>query len=86
MTRFVLDTDIVSLLQRGHPKVIGHIAEHNPREIATTIITVEEQVSSWYTLLRRGKTSQVGLNPNSVPLFFFTPKALQPRAQGQRTT
>jgi len=57
MTQFVLDTDIVSLLQHGHQTVVGHIGRHRPNEVATTIITVEEQLSAWYTLLRRAKTT-----------------------------
>jgi tRNA(fMet)-specific endonuclease VapC len=57
MTQFVLDTDIVSLLQHGHQTVVGHIGRHRPDEMATTIITVEEQLSAWYTLLRRAKTT-----------------------------
>ena len=58
MTRFVLDTDIVSLLQRGNETVIAHVGSHPPEEVATTIITVEEQLSAWYTLLRRARTAK----------------------------
>ena len=57
MTRFVLDTDIVSLLQHGHPMVAMHVGNCRPGDVATTIITVEEQLSAWYTLLRRAKTA-----------------------------
>ncbi len=55
MIRFVLDTDILSLLQHGHPTVVGHLGRYPPSEVATTIITVEEQLTAWYTLLRRAK-------------------------------
>jgi tRNA(fMet)-specific endonuclease VapC len=58
MTRFVLDTDIVSLLQHGNATVAEHVGKHGPDEVATTIVTVEEQLSAWYTLLRRAKTSK----------------------------
>jgi tRNA(fMet)-specific endonuclease VapC len=58
MTRFVLDTDIVSLLEHGNPIVGRHVSSHSPDEVATTIITIEEQLSSWYTLLRRAKTAK----------------------------
>ncbi len=44
MTRFVRDTDIVSLLQRGNETVAGHVSHHRADEVATTIITVEEQL------------------------------------------
>ena len=56
MPRFVLDTDIVSLLQHGHLTVTDHLASYSPDEVATTVITIEEQLSGWYTLLRRAKT------------------------------
>lgn len=58
MTRFVLDTDIVSLLQHGHETVAMHVSKYSADEVATTIITVEEQLSAWYTLLRRAKTTK----------------------------
>jgi len=47
-----LDTDILSLFQRGHPVVCQHIAAHAPTDLAITVIRVEEQLSGWYTLLR----------------------------------
>ena len=58
MTRFVLDTDMISLLQRGQPTVAAHVRSHEHIDVATTIISVEEQHSGWYTLLRRAKTAK----------------------------
>lgn len=59
MTRFVLDTDIVSLFQHGNETVVGHVGRHgNVDEVAITIVTLEEQLSAWYTLLRRAKTAE----------------------------
>jgi tRNA(fMet)-specific endonuclease VapC len=55
MTRFVLDTDIVSRLQRGDPAIAQRLADYPPEDVFTTIITVEEQLSGWYTLLRRAR-------------------------------
>jgi tRNA(fMet)-specific endonuclease VapC len=55
MSLYVLDTDILSLFQDGHSNVCQQVAQHRPDELATTIITVEEQLSSWYTLRRRVK-------------------------------
>jgi len=57
VTRFVLDTDVVSLLQRGHRTVVAHVGRYDPDDVGTSIITVEEQLSAWYTLLRRAKTA-----------------------------
>jgi tRNA(fMet)-specific endonuclease VapC len=51
----VLDTDILSLHQRGHAVVAGHLAAHPRTDIAVTVINVEEQISGWYSLLRSSK-------------------------------
>jgi tRNA(fMet)-specific endonuclease VapC len=51
----VLDTDTLSLLQRGHASVCAAAARQRPEDLAVTVITVEEQVSGWYSLLRRSK-------------------------------
>ena len=56
MTTFVLDTDMMSLLQRGDRGVAAHFDRHQPYDVATTINSVEEQLSGWYALLRRAKT------------------------------
>ena len=57
MSLYVLDTDIVTLYRRGHEAVMRHALLHTPEELAITAITVEEQLSGWYALLRRAKTS-----------------------------
>ena len=57
MSLYVLDTDIATLYRRGHEAVMRHVLTHTPEELAITAITVEEQLSGWYTLLRRAKTS-----------------------------
>lgn len=44
MTKWVLDTDHVSLLQRGHPVVVSKVSAVNPAEIAVTVITIVEQM------------------------------------------
>jgi tRNA(fMet)-specific endonuclease VapC len=53
MSLFVLDTDTLSLLQHNHPQVVRHVAAVAPTDIAVTIITVEEQLTGWYSALRR---------------------------------
>jgi tRNA(fMet)-specific endonuclease VapC len=55
MSLFVLDTDILSLFQRGHPSVVSRCHSHPPSALAVTIITVEEQLSGWYTLIRKAR-------------------------------
>jgi len=41
---FILDTDHISLFQRNHPHVSAHILATPPLELATTVVTVEEQL------------------------------------------
>jgi tRNA(fMet)-specific endonuclease VapC len=53
MSLYVLDTDTFSLYQRGHPDLDAKIDAHPLHELAITVITVEEEVSGWYRLLRQ---------------------------------
>ena len=55
MSLHVLDTDILALYQLGNVAVCERVAKHTSHELAVTIITVEEQLSGWYTLRRRVK-------------------------------
>src|SRR5437868_6436982 len=55
MSLFVLDTDTLTLFEREHATVVARIAEHSPSEIAISVVTVEEQLSGWYTQLRQAK-------------------------------
>lgn len=52
MTVYVLDTDHVTLHQRGHPQVTDRVQSHQPNDLAVTVITVEEQL--------RGRLAQIG--------------------------
>ena len=54
----VLDTDILTLFERGHAAVAAHVAEHLPGEIAISVVTVEEQLSGWYAQLRQAKSQE----------------------------
>lgn len=56
MTQWVLDTDHVSLLQRGHPVVIRKVAAVNPDEIAVTTITIVEQMYGRLDVIKRAKS------------------------------
>ncbi len=55
MKLFVLDTDILSLWQHGHPKVTEHVAAHSPAELAISVITVQEQLDGWHSRLPRAR-------------------------------
>jgi tRNA(fMet)-specific endonuclease VapC len=52
MNRYVLDTDIFSLYRRGNPDLDAKIDAHSLDELAISVITVEEELSGWYRLLR----------------------------------
>ena len=55
MTLHVLDTDTLVLFQEGNAEVCRRVLSHAIDELATTAITIEEELSGWYTLLRRAK-------------------------------
>ena len=55
MSLFVLDTDILSLYFHGDPIVVQHVEAHVPAELAISIMTVDEQITGWYTLLRQAR-------------------------------
>jgi tRNA(fMet)-specific endonuclease VapC len=59
VTRYVLDTDHLSLLQRGHPALKSHIERTPPDEIAITIITVEEQMRGRLAQIKKAATGPV---------------------------
>jgi len=62
MSLYVLDTDILSLYQHGHPEVCRLVSSHSLAEMANPVISIEEQISGWYTLLRRAtKRDQIAL-------------------------
>jgi tRNA(fMet)-specific endonuclease VapC len=56
MTLFVLDTDMLTLNQRCHAAVCRNVDLHDPDDLAISVISVEEQISGWYTLIRQAKS------------------------------
>jgi tRNA(fMet)-specific endonuclease VapC len=58
MSLFVLDTDTLSLYRRGQPLVVQKMLQQSLITLATTAITVEEQLTGWYTLLRKQKSRE----------------------------
>jgi tRNA(fMet)-specific endonuclease VapC len=44
MTLWVLDTDHLSLLERGNPKIQGRLRQVDTSSVAITIVTAEEKV------------------------------------------
>jgi tRNA(fMet)-specific endonuclease VapC len=55
MMLFVLDTDTLTLFEEGHPGVCEQVLQHSPEAVAITVLSVEEQLSGWYTQLRQAK-------------------------------
>jgi tRNA(fMet)-specific endonuclease VapC len=53
MIRYILDTDSLTLYQEGHSQVCRQVAAHSSEELAISIISVEEQLSGWFTMIRR---------------------------------
>ena len=56
MSLFVLDSDTVSLLEKGHATVLARIASHPASDISVPVIVVEEALSGWYSMIRKAKT------------------------------
>jgi tRNA(fMet)-specific endonuclease VapC len=58
MKLHILDTDILQLYQDGHPTVVGRVHSLAPGQRAISVVTVEEQMSGWYSQLRQAKTPE----------------------------
>ena len=58
MSLWVLDTDVLALFHRGHAQVCQRVGAADPRELAITIVSVEEMLTGWYTGIRRAKTDE----------------------------
>jgi len=56
MTRYILDTDHVSLHQRGHESLKARLFVIPPEQISITIITVEELIRGRLAQVRRAIT------------------------------
>jgi len=57
MSLHVLDSDIFSLYRRGHKNLDERIDSRPLDELAITVVTVEEEVAGWYSLLRQARTA-----------------------------
>lgn len=56
MSLFVLDTDVFTLFRQGHPRVCDAILRRATDDLAVSVITVDESLTGWCTLVRRAKT------------------------------
>jgi tRNA(fMet)-specific endonuclease VapC len=55
MSLHVLDTDMLQLFQDENPLVAERVHATAPGDLAISVVTVEEQLSGWYTQLRKAK-------------------------------
>ncbi|HKI31465.1 MAG TPA: type II toxin-antitoxin system VapC family toxin [Gemmataceae bacterium] len=58
MSRFLLDTDILSLLQDGHATVLQRVNSHPVSDIAVATLTLQEQMQGWQAGLNRARKRQ----------------------------
>src|SRR5438067_9151123 len=54
--RYILDTDHVSLLQRGNAAVAARLEALAAADVAITMITADEQLQGRLTVIRRART------------------------------
>jgi tRNA(fMet)-specific endonuclease VapC len=53
LVRYVLDTDSVTFQQLGRPTIVARLAQHAPEEIATTAVTLYEQLRGRLAAINR---------------------------------
>ena len=59
MSLYVLDTDHVSLFQRGHVEVVRRTLARPDTQVATTVVSFEEQMRGWLNVLHRAAPQQL---------------------------
>lgn len=55
MSLFVLDTDLLTLYYRGDRNVVRSVGARAASELAISVISVDEQLTGWYTLTRQAR-------------------------------
>lgn len=58
MNLYVLDTDMLTLFEKNHPAVIARVRVYQATELAITVLSVEEQLSGWYTRVRKARRAE----------------------------
>jgi tRNA(fMet)-specific endonuclease VapC len=59
LSLWILDTDSVSMFQRGNLEIARHLNSVDASEIAITIITVEEQIRGRFQVIRRAAANDL---------------------------
>ncbi|NEO96953.1 MAG: type II toxin-antitoxin system VapC family toxin [Moorea sp. SIO3G5] len=70
MSLWIIDTDHLSLLQRGHLGIRKQITTRKPQEIAINIISAEEQIRGRLSIIRRA------ISANEIVLYYRQLKEL----------
>ena len=52
---FILDTDHFTLHVRGNAVISQRVLALNPTDVAISVVTVEEVLTGWYSVLRQAK-------------------------------
>ncbi len=77
---FILDTDHISLFQRNNPIVVSNVLKTSQSRLATTIITVEEQVRGRLGMIRKARKDEKIINAYdnllATVLYFRTIKVI----------
>ena len=58
MALYVLDTDHLSLLQRGNENIRTHLLVIAPAEIAITVVSLEEQLRGWLAVIHKASNGE----------------------------
>jgi tRNA(fMet)-specific endonuclease VapC len=58
MSRFLLDTDTLSLLEQGHPHVLQQVNSHSATDLALSAISIQEQMQGFLASLLRARNRQ----------------------------
>ena len=58
MSRFLLDTDTLTLLQRGHAVVTTRVNAQAATDVNLSAITIQEQTEGWLNAVARARTPQ----------------------------
>ena len=87
MSLFILDTDHLTLLRQEHSAVVTRAVLISRDQLTTTVITFEEQVSGWYTSIRKARDAdklarayagllEVAQTARVLRILPFTPEAI----------
>ena len=89
MTLWILDTDHISLYQRGDLNVINRLSSANPKNLAVTIISLEEQMYGRLSEIKKA-TSAISLitaySRLEITLDYFKSVQVLPFDQNAHTT